>query len=295
MFDPVCGMKLEKETPYKYEGQGEIFYFCSQECFGSFKKDPQKYLKEKPTIKLEDVWKIYDLGKVKVTVLRGLSLRIFKGDFAAIIGPSGSGKTTAMNMVGALDAPSRGKIFLEGQDISKLSESDLARVRGKKIGFVFQQFNLIPSLSALENVMLPLFFQDQPRAQAQSKAEELLNLVGLKERKAHRPTELSGGEQQRVAIARALISDPEIILADEPTGNLDSKTGKMIIDLLIELWHKGKTLIIVTHDPYVASFAKKVLNLRDGQIVIGHITAEQFLWEKNGIFKNNNRSRDKKN
>jgi len=284
MFDPVCGMKLDKATPYKYESKKEIFYFCSPDCFKTFKEDRNKYLNERPLIKLEDVWKIYDLGKVKITVLQGLSLRIFKGDFAAIIGPSGSGKTTAMNMVGALDTPSRGKIFLGGQDISKLSESELAQIRGRRIGFIFQQFNLIPSLTALENVMLPLFFQNRTRGEAQKRAEELLGLVGLSERKKHRPAELSGGEQQRVAIARALVGDPEIILADEPTGNLDSKTGKMIIDLLVYLWKKGKTLVMVTHDPYVASFARKILNLRDGKLVVGHATAEQFLWEKNGLF-----------
>jgi putative ABC transport system ATP-binding protein len=284
MFDPICGMKLDKETPFKDETKGELFYFCSPECEKEFKANREKYYKEQPIIKLEDVWKVYDLGKVKVTVLQGLSLRIFKGDFAAIIGPSGSGKTTAMNMVGALDIPSRGKIYLEGQDISELTESDLAQIRGKKIGFVFQQFNLVPSLSALENVMLPQFFQNVSRAVAQKEAERLLDLVGLKEREKHHPAELSGGEQQRVAIARALIGNPDIILADEPTGNLDSKTGKIVIDILIDLWQKGKTLIIVTHDPYVASFAKKILNLHDGKLQVGHTSAEQFLWEKNGLF-----------
>jgi len=284
MFDPVCGVRLERETPYKEETGSKFFYFCGPECQKEFKTNHKKYIEEEPIIKLEDVWKIYDLGKVKVTVLQGLSLRIFKGDFAAIIGPSGSGKSTAMNMVGALDVPSRGKIYLEGHDISELTESDLAQIRGKKIGFVFQQFNLVPSLSALENVMLPQFFQNVSRSEAQKEAERLLDIVGLKGRMKHHPAELSGGEQQRVAIARALVGNPDIILADEPTGNLDSKTGKMVIDILIDLWHKGKTLIIVTHDPYVASFAKKILNLRDGKLEVGHTTAEQFLWEKNGLF-----------
>jgi len=166
------------------------------------------------------------LGKVEVPVLRVLSLRIFRGDFVAIVGPSGSGKTTAMNMVGCLDLPTKGNIFLDSHNISELKEDELARIRGQKIGFIFQQFNLVPSLSAIENVILLLFFQDVERKKSESRALELIKSVGLEKRYKHKPRELSGGEQQRVAIARALVADPEIILADEPTGNLDSENGK---------------------------------------------------------------------
>ncbi len=278
MFDPVCGMKIE-EKENKSEYAGHTYFFCSSRCREEFKKDPQKFISE-PIIKLEEVWKIYELGKVKVPVLRGLSLRIYRGDFVAIIGPSGSGKTTAMNMVGCLDWPTRGKIFLDGRDISKLQENQLAEIRGKKIGFVFQQFNLISSLSALDNVLLPLTFQNVPKDEANKRALSLLKLVGLSERVKHKPSELSGGEQQRVAIARALVSNPEVILADEPTGNLDSETGKKVMDLLVSLWEKEKkTLIVVTHDPYVASFARRLLNLRDGRIIADHGYVEQFLWK----------------
>jgi len=276
MFDPVCGAQIEKEN-LKGEYKGENFYFCSPECQKEFKNNPEKFTSE-PIIKIEDVWKIYTLGKVDVPVLRGLSLRIFRGDFVAIVGPSGSGKTTAMNMVGCLDLPTKGNIFLDSHNISELKEDELARIRGQKIGFIFQQFNLVPSLSAIENVILPLFFQDVERKKSESRALELIKSVGLEKRYKHKPRELSGGEQQRVAIARALVADPEIILADEPTGNLDSENGKKIMDLLVDLWkeHK-KTLIIVTHDPFVASFAERVISLRDGKMVENEEYIKRFL------------------
>lgn len=236
-----------------------------------------------PIIKIQDVWKIYTLGKIEVPVLRGLSLDIFRGDFVAIVGPSGSGKSTAMNMVGCLDLPTKGKVFLDGHDISELKEDDLAEIRGKKIGFVFQQFNLVPSLSATENVMLPLFFQNTERKKAEKRASEIIKSVGLAERSKHKPRELSGGEQQRVAIARALVADPEIILADEPTGNLDSENSKKIMELLVNLWKEyKKTLIVVTHDPYVASFAKRVINLKDGRREQNEEYIKKFLEKKYG-------------
>ncbi|MDP7180530.1 MAG: ABC transporter ATP-binding protein [Candidatus Woesearchaeota archaeon] len=224
--------------------------------------------KKEEVIKLENVWKIYQMGEVKVNALRGLDLTINKGEFVAIMGPSGSGKSTCVNMVGCLDVPTKGKIFLEGRDIAKLSESDLAQIRGKKIGFIFQQFNLIPTLSALENVALPMVFQGVPREDRKIRAKELLELVDLTERINHRPTELSGGQQQRVAIARSLANLPEVVLADEPTGNLDSKTGKNVIDFLREM-HKneGKTIVMVTHDKNVANHAQRVEFLKDGRIV----------------------------
>ncbi|MFH1053944.1 MAG: ABC transporter ATP-binding protein [Candidatus Woesearchaeota archaeon] len=219
-------------------------------------------------IRLEKVWKIYKMGEVRVTALRGLDLIINEGEFVSIMGPSGSGKSTAVNMVGALDIPTKGRILLRNKDISHLHESDLAQIRGKLIGFIFQQFNLIPTLSALENVMLPMMFQQVPRNERIRRATELLNKVDLGDRIRHRPTELSGGQQQRVAIARSLSNDPEVILADEPTGNLDSKTGTNVIDFLKRM-HKdeGKTIIMVTHDAKIAKIAERTEFLRDGVIV----------------------------
>ena len=218
-------------------------------------------------IKLDNVWKTYQMGEVKVNALRGLNLEIKKGEFVAIMGPSGSGKSTAVNMVGALDIPTKGKIYLEKHDISKLSESDLAQIRGKKIGFIFQQFNLINTLSALENVALPMVFQGIEKEERMETGKRLLEMVGLGHRINHRPTELSGGEQQRVAIARSLANDPDVVLADEPTGNLDSKTGIMVIEFLEKLNKEGKTIIVVTHDANVAKHAHRIDFLKDGIIV----------------------------
>jgi putative ABC transport system ATP-binding protein len=223
---------------------------------------------KKSIIKLVNVWKIYKMGEVEVAALRGLTLDIRHGEFLAVMGPSGSGKSTALNSIGCLDVPTRGKIYLEGQDISKLSESELAQIRGRKIGFVFQQFNLIATLTALENVTLPMIFQGKTRKERQEKAKQILTMVGLGERMNHRPSELSGGQQQRVAIARALCNDPEVVLADEPTGNLDQHTGKEIMELLGKLHREqGKTIIMVTHDSSVAKHAERVELLRDGTII----------------------------
>ncbi len=209
------------------------------------------------------------MGSVEVQAVRGINLEIHSGDFIILMGPSGSGKSTAMNLIGCLDTPSQGSIFLDGQDISQLDESKLAQIRGKKIGFVFQKFNLLPALTAKENVTIPMIFQGIPESEANQRALELLRLVELQDRSHHKPNELSGGEQQRVAIARALANDPEIILADEPTGNLDTNTGNTIMELLVSLNKKGKTLIVVTHDPDVRKFAKneKVFNIRDGKLI----------------------------
>lgn len=219
-------------------------------------------------INLEDVWKSYTLGKVDVPVLKGLHFHVNTGDFVALMGPSGSGKSTTMNMIGCLDLPTKGRILLKGQDISRLSESHLAQIRGRTIGFVFQQFNLIPTMTALENVMLPMVFQGKDEFERKTIASSLLKLVGLEEREKHKPTELSGGEQQRVAIARALANNPEIILADEPTGNLDSKTGAEIIHMLKKL-HKeeGKTIVVITHDRDIAKNADRIIFLKDGKII----------------------------
>ncbi|MCP3684894.1 MAG: ABC transporter ATP-binding protein [bacterium] len=225
-------------------------------------------MKNDVIIKLDNVWKIYKLGDVNVNALRGLSLEIKEGEFIAIQGPSGSGKSTAMNMVGCLDIPSRGKIYLDGKDVSQLTESRLAQIRGKKIGFIFQQFNLINTLSALENVMLPMVFQGVPKDRRLTRAKELLTMVDLGERMHHRPNELSGGQQQRVAIARALTNDPDVVLADEPTGNLDSKTGENVMDFLQKLHKKEKkTIVMVTHDSVLAKRAQRIKYLKDGAIV----------------------------
>ena len=217
-------------------------------------------------IKLENVWKVYGQGEARVEALRGLNLDIKQGEFIAILGASGSGKSTAMNMLGVLDAPSKGKMMMDGRDISYFNENELATVRGKKIGFVFQSFNLIATLSALENVALPLLFQQVPRKEALARATKLLEHVGLGKRLEHRPSQLSGGEQQRVAIARALVNDPPIILADEPTGNLDSKNSAAIMSLLRDLHEEGKTIIYITHDRSLAKYANRIVNIADGKV-----------------------------
>jgi putative ABC transport system ATP-binding protein len=222
-------------------------------------------------VALKEVWKVYQMGEIEVPALRGISMEINEGDFMAITGPSGSGKSTIMNMVGCLDLPTKGTISLGGEDILKLSESNLAEIRGKKIGFIFQQFNLVPNLSALENVMLPLEFQDVDSTSAAKIAKGLLEQVGLGDRINHKPKELSGGQQQRVAIARALAVDPDIVLADEPTGNLDSKSGNFIMDFFKKLHdEKGKTIVIVTHDQNLVRYAKKIIYLRDGIVEKTH-------------------------
>jgi putative ABC transport system ATP-binding protein len=221
----------------------------------------------KPIIELKDVWKVYQVGDVRVEALRGLNWKVYPGEFVAIQGPSGSGKSTAMNMVGCLDIPTKGHIYLDGQDISHLSESGLAQIRGKKIGFIFQKFNLINTLSAAENVMLPLMFLDVPESQRRDIAAKTLSIVELTNRMEHKPNELSGGQQQRVAIARALAVNPDIILADEPTGNLDSKSGAMVMSFLEKLHEQGKTIVMVTHDDNLAQYAERIAVLKDGEIV----------------------------
>jgi putative ABC transport system ATP-binding protein len=219
-------------------------------------------------IELKDVWKTYKMGAVEVHALRGISLKVKRGEFLAIMGPSGSGKSTAMNMVGCLDVPSKGNIYLLDKDIAKMSESELAKVRGKKIGFIFQTFNLINTLTARENITLPMVFQDYPKEERRKRAEDLLKMVELDNRMGHKPSELSGGQQQRIAIARALANEPEVILADEPTGNLDSSTGERVMDFLTKLHkEKGTTIVMVTHDLKTARHADRIEFLKDGQIV----------------------------
>jgi putative ABC transport system ATP-binding protein len=232
-------------------------------------------------VKLENVWKVYQLGRVELTALKGISLEINRGDFVTIMGASGSGKSTLLNMIGALDSPTKGTVFLKGKDISLLSEDQLSQLRGKTIGFIFQEFNLLPNLNVLENITLPMVFQGASLSERTEKAEELANSVGLKERILHQPAELSGGERQRVAIARAFSNDPELVIADEPTGNLDSVTGKKIMEVLTDFHKKeGKTIVVVTHDPNIASYSEKIVNIKDGQIVVNHKQASQVLWKQ---------------
>ena len=206
------------------------------------------------------------MGKSALHAAKKIDLDIKEGELIAVVGPSGAGKSTIMNLIGCLDIPTKGKILLDGKDISKMSESELSNIRGRKIGFVFQQFNLIPSLSALENVYLPMSFQDTNRISGIKKAESILKDVGMEHRLHHKPSELSGGERQRVSIARALANSPEIILADEPTGNLDSKTGKNVMQLLEKIHKKGSTVVLITHDLHLVKDAERIIFLKDGII-----------------------------
>jgi len=221
-----------------------------------------------PLLDLKGITKEYKLGKTIVRALRGLDLNIEEGEIVAIMGPSGSGKSTLMHIVGALDTPTGGTAILDGQDLQQLKERQLVTLRGKKVGFVFQTFNLIQTLSAQQNVELPMIFQGIRKGERARRAKELLSKVGLANRVRHRPNELSGGERQRVAMARALANDPEIILADEPTGNLDTESGTPVLEMLKRLSvEDGKTVIIVTHDPDATAIADRIVRLRDGCVV----------------------------
>jgi putative ABC transport system ATP-binding protein len=215
---------------------------------------------------LRDICKDYVMGAARVRALVDVSLHLRRGSFWAIMGPSGSGKSTMLNLLGCLDRPTFGAYFLDGRDVSNLDDDSLSEIRLRKIGFVFQSFNLIPQLTVRENIELPLYYQGWDAARSAERAEELAVLVGLAERLRHRPRELSGGQQQRVAVARSLANDPAVILADEPTGNLDSVTGRQILDLFVRLNEQGKTIIMVTHEPYIAGFAKNRLHMLDGRI-----------------------------
>jgi putative ABC transport system ATP-binding protein len=217
-------------------------------------------------IHLEKIRKQYIMGNQILEVLKGVSLDIFKNEYVALMGPSGSGKSTLMNMLGCLDTPTSGLYILNGKDVSKMPDNSLAEVRNKEIGFVFQQFNLLPRLSALENVALPLVYAGMSRKQRNEKAKHVLDMVNLSDRSHHKPNELSGGQCQRVAIARALVNDPSIILADEPTGNLDTKTSYEIMDIFDEIYKKGNTIITVTHEEDIANHARRIVRLRDGVI-----------------------------
>jgi putative ABC transport system ATP-binding protein len=214
----------------------------------------------------EDLWKTYEMGSEQVHALRGIHLEIRKGEYSAIMGPSGSGKSTLMNLIGCLDSPSKGNYWLAGRLVSELDDDELAFIRNKEIGFVFQTFNLLPRATALHNVELPLIYNGTPSEERLERAKKALAEVDLTERMLHKPNELSGGQRQRVAIARALVNNPSILLADEPTGNLDSQTGEEIMALFARLHEKGNTIILVTHEPEIAAHAHRVIRLRDGKV-----------------------------
>ncbi|MCX6829015.1 MAG: ABC transporter ATP-binding protein [candidate division Zixibacteria bacterium] len=219
-----------------------------------------------PLIETREIWKTYEMGATVVHALRGVSLSINKGDYVAIMGPSGSGKSTLMNLIGCLDTPSSGEYYFKDKQVSHMTDDELAVIRNREIGFVFQTFNLMPRATALHNVELPLIYNGTPRLIREQKARKALNIVDLGDRMLHRPNELSGGQRQRVAIARALVNEPSLILADEPTGNLDSKTGLEIMQLFSRLHKEGNTIIIVTHEREVATYADRVLHILDGMV-----------------------------
>jgi putative ABC transport system ATP-binding protein len=220
----------------------------------------------KEVIRLEKVEKIYHLGEIEVRALNGIDTSINYKEFLSIIGPSGSGKSTMLQLIGCLDRPSSGSVLLDGTDISKLNDSDLARLRGRKIGFIFQSFNLYPTLNALQNVELPMMILNVDRGERKERARSLLEMVGLEERTTHLPSQLSGGQRQRVAIARALANDPALILADEPTGNLDSKSGEDVLQIFKHLNKEGRTVVMVTHDPNVAKLTERIVKMKDGKM-----------------------------
>jgi len=223
-------------------------------------------------IHMSQIRKVYDTGKVKVEALKGIDLGIRKGEMVAIVGPSGSGKSTLMNLLGCLDTPTSGDYQLGGQAVSGVSRDQLAEIRNRRVGFVFQNFNLLPHISAQENVEMPMLFGGVRPAERHARARELLERVGLGDRTDHKPTELSGGQMQRVAIARALAMNPDIVLADEPTGNLDSTSGSDIMSIFTELWRQGSTMVIITHDAALARRASRVVEIRDGRITADHAT-----------------------
>lgn len=218
-------------------------------------------------IETKNLTKIYKIGKIKIPAISGIDLKIKEGDFVAIMGPSGSGKSTLMNLLGCLDQPTSGDYFLDAEEISKKSDRQLAKIRGKKVGFVFQSFNLLPRYTALANVELPLIYLGLKAKERHKKAKKVLEEVGLAHRINHKPNTLSGGEVQRVAIARALVTSPVVILADEPTGNLDSKSGRQVMEYLKKLNEKGVTIILVTHEPHIAAYASRIIHLKDGKII----------------------------
>lgn len=267
--DPVCGMNVAALThTAKHIHKKKAFTFCGDYCKNRFKETPDRFLGT-PLIRCENVWKVFKKGGVETAALRGLYLNIWEGDFVVIIGASGSGKSTVLNMIGLLDRPTKGKVFIKGRDASTFSEDERALIRSKLFGFVFQQYNLIPWLTAYENAILPIMFAGG-RVDQKTISEEF-DRYGLKDRMTHLPVELSGGEQQRTALLRSLSNNPAVILGDEPTGNLDSKTGMRILNGLIRMHdEQNKTLIIVSHDAGVAALGHQILTIKDGMSVQDH-------------------------
>ncbi len=233
-----------------------------------------------PLIEFKDIYKIYSIGGTEIHAADGVSFKIYRGEFVAIVGQSGSGKSTCMNIIGCLDVPTKGEYFLDGEDVSHKSEDELAKIRNKMLGFIFQQYNLLPKLSVLENVKLPLLYANIKESEQNERAVEALKRVGLEDKTKHKPSQLSGGQQQRVSIARALAGAPSIILADEPTGALDSKTGHEVMGFLQELNSQGNTIVLITHDNTIAAQAKRILRIQDGKIVFDGLPQDDEMIKK---------------
>ncbi len=228
---------------------------------------PRAQAQAADVISMSGIRKVYDTGKIRVEALKGIDLRIRAGEFVAIVGPSGSGKSTLMNLVGCLDTPTEGTYLLRDKEVAGLGKNELAKIRNERVGFVFQNFNLLPQITAFENVEMPMMFGGVPKKERKARVHQLLEKVGLKERMEHRPTELSGGQMQRVALARALAMNPDIVLADEPTGNLDTTSGGDVMSLFEDLWRQGRTMIVITHDAALARRAGRIVEIRDGLMV----------------------------
>ncbi len=278
VVDFVCGMRVDGLSDVLSMGvDGKELFFCSDHCKNRFTKDPERFSKT-PLLELRGVEKLFNMGGARTAALSGLDLRVWEGDFVSIIGASGSGKSTALNMIGLLDVPTFGEVFLRGKNVASLSDEERAGFRSKTFGFIFQQYNLIPWLTAYENVALPAIFSKT--AVSRDTVIKRFKEIGLGDRMVHRPTELSGGEQQRTALLRSLINNPDIILGDEPTGNLDSATGNKILNILINLNKKeGKTLVIVTHDADIAERADQVIVMKDGKLVRDHTVHKKIYTE----------------
>ena len=277
MFIPTPARTLcvEELLPKGLRCEHCSWYLNMQNQFSS-QSDAFKVSRKPVIIRLEEIFKVYGIGNTEVRALNGVNLIVEQGEYCSIMGASGSGKSTAMNIIGCLDRPTSGRYYLDGVDVSGLSDSDLARIRNLKIGFVFQQFHLLPQLTALENVMLPMVYAGIPNTERHERATEALTRVGLKNRVYNKPNQLSGGQQQRVAIARAIVNKPVLLLADEPTGALDSRTTQEVMDIFTQLNTSGITVVMVTHEPEVARLTQRIVWFRDGEVIHSHLTPEEM-------------------